>query len=76
LLLLQEGYLAIATFVARLDIIIGNLFLETGNVDDSLILFSEATHIHQEQGLPVDLGIVTDPLLGVQRDHSSVAPTA
>jgi tetratricopeptide (TPR) repeat protein len=63
-------------FVARLDIIIGNLFLETGNVDDSLVLFSEATHIHQEQGIPVNLGIVTDPLLGVERDHSSVAPTA
>jgi tetratricopeptide (TPR) repeat protein len=63
-------------FVARLDIIIGNIFLSTGNVDDSLVLFSEATHIHQEQGLPVDLGIVTDPLLGVERDHNSVAPTA
>ncbi len=55
---------------------IGNLFLESGNVDDSLVLFSEATHIHQEQGLPVNLGIVTDPLLGVDRDQSSVAPTA
>jgi tetratricopeptide (TPR) repeat protein len=62
-------------FVARLDIIIGNLFLETGNVDDSIDLFAEATHIHQEQGLPVDLGIVTDPLLGVERDQN-FAPTA
>jgi tetratricopeptide (TPR) repeat protein len=63
-------------FVARLDIIIGNLYLETGNVNDSLGLFAEATKIHEELGLPLDLGIVTDPLLGLQRSQNSVAPTA
>lgn len=63
-------------FVARLDIIIGNLLLEDGNVDDSLGLFAEATQIQQEQGLPVELGIVSDPLLGVQRSHDTVAPSA
>jgi hypothetical protein len=42
-------------FVARLDIIIGNLYLETGNVNNSLRLFTEAPKIDEELGLPTVL---------------------
>lgn len=63
-------------FVARLDVIIGNLYLETGKVDDSVALFQEAAEINQEQGLPANLGIDIDPLLGVDVSQSNAAPTA
>jgi tetratricopeptide (TPR) repeat protein len=52
-------------FVARIENIIGNLYLESGNVDESVKHFQSAMKIHVEQGLPVDMAVVQDPLLKV-----------
>lgn len=64
-------------FVARIVKIIGNLHLEAGDIDESLRLFADATKMHVEQGLPVDFGMMSDPLNRVENVNSHpFAPTA
>jgi tetratricopeptide (TPR) repeat protein len=63
-------------FVARIDIIIGNLYLENGKIDEGLAAFSEAMKIRMEQGLPVDVNPVHDKLAGIKMEFNPVAPMA
>ena len=63
-------------FVARIDSIIGSLYLEIGKVEKSLSAFEEAMKIRVEQGLPVDMNIVQDKLVEVRLERSSVALSA
>jgi tetratricopeptide (TPR) repeat protein len=53
-------------FVARIDNIIGNLYLETGDTGSSLTHFQEAMKIQVEHGMTVDMAVVQDPLLKVE----------
>lgn len=52
-------------FVARIDNIIGNLYLEAGDTDKSLLYFQKAMEIQVEHGIIVDMAVVQDPLLKV-----------
>ena len=63
-------------FVARIDSIVGTLYLEIGEVEESLSAFEEAMQIRVEQGLPVDMNVVQDKLMGLRLEGSSVAPSA
>lgn len=53
-------------FVARIDNIIGNLYLELGDTDQSLTHFQEAMNIQVELGVSVEMSVVQDPLLKVK----------
>lgn len=53
-------------FVARIDNILGNLYLEIGDTGSSLTHFQEAMKIHVEHGMSVDMAVVQDPLLKVE----------
>jgi len=64
-------------YVARILNIIATLHLEAGDVDESVKLFEEAMKIFVEQGVPIDMSVVNDPLLGCQLPNGdSVAPIA
>jgi tetratricopeptide (TPR) repeat protein len=63
-------------FVARIDNIVGNLYLEKGDLDESLKHFEEAMKIHLEQGLSMDMRVVQDPLLRVNIPRNPAAATA
>jgi len=63
-------------FVARIYNIIGNILLETGNVDESVKRFADAMKIQMENGDLVDLDIVPDRLCRVKLSHHPVAAAA
>lgn len=63
-------------FVARILNVLGNIQLESGNVDESLKLFADAMKMHIEQGVAVDLKVVNDPFLGCHLPRHTIAPTA
>jgi tetratricopeptide (TPR) repeat protein len=63
-------------FVARIDIIIGNLYLENGKINEGLAAFAEAMKIRLEQGLPADIDPVHDKLAGMKMELNPVAPMA
>jgi len=62
-------------FVARIANIIGNLYLETGDSNNSVLYLKEAAEIHKEQGMAVDVA-VQDPLANMNRDPNSGAQMA
>lgn len=63
-------------FVARIDNIVGNLYLEMGDTDNSLTHFQEAMKIQVEHGIAVDMAVVQDPLLKVDLHPSLGAQSA
>ena len=63
-------------FVARLQNILGNLYLEHGKVDKSMEKFVEAVRILSLNNIPFNHNIVQDPLCRVHLSHNPVAPTA
>ena len=63
-------------FVARLHNIVGNLYLEDGNVPASMTKFTSAVRILTANNIPFNLNIVQDPLCRVSFSHHPVAPTA
>lgn len=65
-------------YVARIVNIIGRVRLEMGEVDESIKLFEDAMKMCLEQGLEVDMTVVSDPLLRCQERPrmDEIAPTA
>ena len=63
-------------FVARLHNIVGNLYLEDGDVAASMKHFGSAVRILSENHTPFNLNLVQDPLCRVNFSHYPVAPTA
>jgi tetratricopeptide (TPR) repeat protein len=63
-------------FVARIDKILGNLYLEGGDVNKSLDLFTEAMQIQLENGMMPDLAVVQDRLCKVELQRHLIAASA
>ena len=62
-------------FVARIGNIIGNLHLEMGDSEKSILYFKDAAKILLEQGIAVDIA-VQDPLVNVNHDANPGAQMA
>ena len=63
-------------YVARIVNIIGNLQLEAGDVGASVASFAEAMKINEATGAPMDVSVINDPMLSMQRPDNGNAPGA
>lgn len=63
-------------YVARMQKIIGNIYLEQGKVDEAVFMFTNAMTIHMEQGLPIDYAVVQNPHVRVDFQHHPTAAAA
>lgn len=63
-------------FVARIESILGTLYLEIGKVADATAAFERATKIKREQGLPDEDCLAPDILMHTKMEQKPVAPTA
>lgn len=63
-------------FVARLNNIVGNLYLEDSNIVEAVKKFDDSVRILTENDVPFNLNFVQDPLCRVHISHHPVAPTA
>lgn len=63
-------------FVARLHNIVGNLYLENGDIGAAMERFDTAVRILSASNIPFNPNIVQDPLCRVSFSHHPVAPTA
>jgi tetratricopeptide (TPR) repeat protein len=56
-------------YVARIQNIVGNLYLEVDQVGKAMIYLVNAMRIHVEEGLPIDLAVVHNSLLRVHLER-------
>jgi tetratricopeptide (TPR) repeat protein len=56
-------------YVARIQNIVGNLYLEMDQVGKAMIYLVNAMRIHVEEGLPIDLAVVQNSLLRVHLER-------
>ena len=56
-------------YVARIQNIVGNLYLEVNQVGKAMIYLINAMRIHVEEGLPIDLAVVQNALLRVHLER-------
>lgn len=56
-------------YVARIQNIVGNLYLEVEQVGKAMIYLINAMRIHIEEGLPIDLAVVQNALLRVHLER-------
>lgn len=61
-------------YVARMQKIIGNIYLEQGKVDEAVFMFTNAMSIHLEQDLGIDYAVVQNPHVRVSfQQHPAAA---